>query len=156
MRKYCKICIISLDHPKPHFEWPSRKVGLFIFSPLDSCVIAGPVVTDNGNFIIDAPFGRDHMIDPFVASDFLQAGKSCIIDTFLFGKIMAQIKMLTGVVEVGLFCKMARAAYFGNGVSKTGMLLCTHSVLIFTLLGWLGDCTMERWKSRASQWVINM
>ncbi|KAF8901194.1 ribose-5-phosphate isomerase [Gymnopilus junonius] len=55
---------------------------------------AGPVVTDNGNFVIDAPFGREHMIDPYV--------------------IMAQIKMLTGVVEVGLFCKMAKAAYFGN------------------------------------------
>ncbi|KAF5391024.1 hypothetical protein D9757_003930 [Collybiopsis confluens] len=31
-------------------------------------------------------------------------------------KIMAQIKMLTGVVEVGLFCHMALAAYFGNEV----------------------------------------
>jgi len=28
--------------------------------------------------------------------------------------IMSQIKMLTGVVEVGLFCHMAKAAYFGN------------------------------------------
>ncbi|KAF7369065.1 Ribose-5-phosphate isomerase [Mycena venus] len=28
--------------------------------------------------------------------------------------IMTQIKMLTGVVEVGLFCNMAKAAYFGN------------------------------------------
>jgi len=32
-------------------------------------------------------------------------------------QIMAQIKMLTGVVEVGLFCHMAKAAYFGNEVS---------------------------------------
>ncbi|KJA21776.1 hypothetical protein HYPSUDRAFT_41620 [Hypholoma sublateritium FD-334 SS-4] len=55
---------------------------------------AGPVVSDNGNFIIDAPFSREYMLDPYV--------------------IMAQIKMLTGVVEVGLFCKMAKAAYFGN------------------------------------------
>ncbi|KAF8192964.1 ribose-5-phosphate isomerase [Pholiota molesta] len=55
---------------------------------------AGPVVSDNGNFIIDAPFSRAIMEDPFT--------------------IMAQIKMLTGVVEVGLFCKMAKAAYFGN------------------------------------------
>lgn len=31
-------------------------------------------------------------------------------------QIMAQIKMLTGVVEVGLFCHMAKAAYFGNEV----------------------------------------
>lgn len=35
----------------------------------------------------------------------------------MFTQIMAQIKMLTGVVEVGLFCKMAKAAYFGNAVS---------------------------------------
>ncbi|KAF9479840.1 ribose-5-phosphate isomerase [Pholiota conissans] len=55
---------------------------------------AGPVVSDNGNFIIDAPFSREIMEDPYT--------------------IMAQIKMLTGVVEVGLFCKMAKAAYFGN------------------------------------------
>jgi len=29
--------------------------------------------------------------------------------------------MLTGVVEVGLFCKMARAAYFGNSVSEIAL-----------------------------------
>jgi ribose 5-phosphate isomerase A len=55
---------------------------------------AGPVVSDNGNFIIDAPFDREKMQNPYT--------------------IMAQIKMLTGVVEVGLFCHMAKAAYFGN------------------------------------------
>ncbi|KDQ23302.1 hypothetical protein PLEOSDRAFT_1072706 [Pleurotus ostreatus PC15] len=55
---------------------------------------AGPVVSDNGNFIIDAPFEREHMEKPY--------------------DIMARIKMLTGVVEVGLFCHMAQAAYFGN------------------------------------------
>ncbi|KAJ7595904.1 ribose 5-phosphate isomerase A-domain-containing protein [Mycena floridula] len=55
---------------------------------------AGPVVTDNGNFIIDAPFDKEAMVDPY--------------------PIMTKIKMLTGVVEVGLFCHMAQAAYFGN------------------------------------------
>lgn len=30
---------------------------------------------------------------------------------------MAKMKMITGVVEVGLFCHMAKAAYFGNDVS---------------------------------------
>ncbi|KAF9266626.1 ribose-5-phosphate isomerase [Marasmius fiardii PR-910] len=55
---------------------------------------AGPVVTDNGNFVIDAPFDEEKMKEPY--------------------PIMAQIKMLTGVVEVGLFCHMAAAAYFGN------------------------------------------
>lgn len=55
---------------------------------------AGPVVTDNSNFVIDAPFPRQMMMDP--------------------STILAKIKMLTGVVEVGLFCDMAQAAYFGN------------------------------------------
>lgn len=26
--------------------------------------IAGPIVTDNGNFVIDAPFGQEKMQDP--------------------------------------------------------------------------------------------
>ncbi|OCH92432.1 ribose 5-phosphate isomerase [Obba rivulosa] len=55
---------------------------------------AGPVVSDNGNFIIDAPFPREMMQDPYT--------------------LLTRIKMLTGVVEVGLFCHMAKAAYFGN------------------------------------------
>jgi len=55
---------------------------------------AGPIVTDNGNFIIDAPFDHEVMKEPF--------------------KLLKQIKMLTGVVEVGLFCHMVKAAYFGN------------------------------------------
>lgn len=52
---------------------------------------AGPVVTDNGNFIIDAPFGLIH--DPV--------------------KCLKDVKLITGVVEVGLFCNMAEIAYFG-------------------------------------------
>jgi ribose 5-phosphate isomerase A len=59
---------------------------------------AGPVVTDNGNFVIDAPFDEDRYKDPY--------------------SLLAHIKMLTGVVEVGLFCGMAKAAYFGNQVSQ--------------------------------------
>ncbi|ORX33509.1 ribose 5-phosphate isomerase A-domain-containing protein [Kockovaella imperatae] len=55
---------------------------------------AGPVITDNGNFVIDAPFPVEMMKDP--------AG------------LLRRIKMMTGVVEVGLFCDMAKAAYFGN------------------------------------------
>ncbi|TEB30945.1 ribose-5-phosphate isomerase [Coprinellus micaceus] len=55
---------------------------------------AGPVVTDNGNFVIDAPFEREKMLDP--------------------ASVLKQTKLLTGVVEVGLFCNMAKAAYFGN------------------------------------------
>jgi len=55
---------------------------------------AGPIVTDNGNFVIDAPFDEQTMRDPY--------------------SLLKKIKMLTGVVEVGLFCGMAQAAYFGN------------------------------------------
>jgi ribose 5-phosphate isomerase A len=55
---------------------------------------AGPVVSDNGNFVIDAPFPSHMMEEPYA--------------------LLQRIKMLTGVVEVGLFCHMAKAAYFGN------------------------------------------
>jgi ribose 5-phosphate isomerase len=41
--------------------------------------------------------------------------------------------MLTGVVEVGLFCKMARAAYFGNTVRKK-MECLVRTVLTFVPL----------------------
>lgn len=53
---------------------------------------AGPVLTDNGNFIIDAPFetGRDPH------------------------KLLQDIKALCGVVECGIFAGMAQVAYFGN------------------------------------------
>ncbi|KAG6879406.1 hypothetical protein C0992_002888 [Termitomyces sp. T32_za158] len=55
---------------------------------------AGPVVTDNGNFVIDAPFAREDMLEP--------------------ATMLRKIKLLTGVVEVGLFCNIVKAAYFGN------------------------------------------
>lgn len=32
---------------------------------------AGPVVSDNGNFVIDAPFPRDIMMDPFPVRELL-------------------------------------------------------------------------------------
>lgn len=31
-------------------------------------------------------------------------------------QLLASIKLLTGVVEVGLFCDVVKAAYFGNQV----------------------------------------
>lgn len=55
---------------------------------------AGPVVTDNGNFCIDAPFPEALLRNP--------------------QHLLRQIKLLTGVVEVGLFTDMACAAFFGN------------------------------------------
>ncbi|KAJ7793930.1 ribose 5-phosphate isomerase A-domain-containing protein [Mycena olivaceomarginata] len=94
---------------------------------------AGPVVSDNGNFIIDAPFDLEKMKTPYTASRGIQGFE-------LFPnsapQIMAQIKMLTGVVEVGLFCNMAKAAYFGNEVCalasfKYGVILtvCSRTVV---------------------------
>ena len=53
---------------------------------------AGPVVTDNNNFLIDADFGS--ISDP--------------------GSLHQQIKLLVGVVETGLFVDMAHTAYFGD------------------------------------------
>ncbi|XP_043272389.1 ribose-5-phosphate isomerase [Venturia canescens] len=53
---------------------------------------AGPVVTDNGNFILDwhFPQGLEN-----------------------WSKINTELKLLPGVVETGLFIKMATKAYFG-------------------------------------------
>lgn len=53
---------------------------------------AGPVVTDNGNFVIDAHFGA--IENP--------------------QKLLIELKLLTGVYEVGLFCNMAEKAFFGE------------------------------------------
>lgn len=53
---------------------------------------AGPVVTDNSNFIIDADFGE--IKDPRT--------------------LHRDIKLLVGVVETGLFIDNASKAYFGN------------------------------------------
>lgn len=54
---------------------------------------AGPVITDNGNFIIDAPF-KEGALSPV--------------------ELLNAIKALCGVVECGLFVNMAEVAYFGN------------------------------------------
>lgn len=53
---------------------------------------AGPVVTDNNNFILDADFGQ--IDDP--------------------AKLHDKIKLMVGVVETGLFIDNAAKVYFGN------------------------------------------
>ncbi|XP_035738751.1 ribose-5-phosphate isomerase-like [Vespa mandarinia] len=53
---------------------------------------AGPIITDNGNFILDWHFPQD-------LSD--------------WNKINEEILLMPGVVETGLFIKMANKAYFG-------------------------------------------
>ncbi|KAK9508365.1 hypothetical protein O3M35_005947 [Rhynocoris fuscipes] len=54
---------------------------------------AGPVVTDNGNFVLDWKFPDDKHYN--------------------WDKINTQIKMIPGVVETGLFVNMVDAVYFG-------------------------------------------
>ncbi|CAO3640062.1 unnamed protein product [Mucor fragilis] len=61
---------------------------------------AGPVVTDNGNFVVDADFGQ--LEDP--------------------ASLLREIKLLTGVYEVGLFCQMAAMAYFGEQDGSVNVL----------------------------------
>ncbi len=83
---------------------------------------AGPIVTDNGNFVIDAPFDEQTMRDPYSVRTHLVPNGSLFVDAVNFPtsnilQLLKKIKMLTGVVEVGLFCGMAQAAYFGNAVS---------------------------------------
>ncbi|KAI9205899.1 ribose 5-phosphate isomerase A-domain-containing protein [Polychytrium aggregatum] len=53
---------------------------------------AGPVVTDNGNFVVDADFGL------------IRSPR----------ELNQQLISIPGIVETGLFCAMAKAAYFGN------------------------------------------
>ena len=40
--------------------------------------------------------------------------RTCGIMTDNRLQLLHEIKLITGVVEVGLFCHMAKAAYFGN------------------------------------------
>ncbi|KAG6888089.1 ribose-5-phosphate isomerase rki1 [Termitomyces sp. Mi166 len=77
----------ALGSPNAVLRMAVKKASVF-------CTAAGPVVTDNGNFVIDAPFEREDMLDP--------------------AAVLKKIKLLTGVVEVGLFCNIVKAAYFGN------------------------------------------
>lgn len=54
--------------------------------------LQGPVVTDNGNFILDWNFPQD------------------ITD---WNKINQEISLIPGVIETGLFINMAEKAFFG-------------------------------------------
>lgn len=54
---------------------------------------AGPVVTDNGNFILDWKEYRQDLE---------------------WGNVDREMKMIPGVVETGLFVGMAKKAYFGT------------------------------------------
>lgn len=84
---------------------------------------AGPVVTDNGMFVIDAVFSPAQMsrvgeVRPRPSHAFhppLLSTQVMLMHARLgLSQLLTKIKMLTGVVEVGLFVGMAKAAYFGN------------------------------------------
>ncbi|GFZ49048.1 Ribose-5-phosphate isomerase [Saitozyma sp. JCM 24511] len=94
---YAKVLTNLADMGSPA-TLPSGKPGLTLRM---GKMKAGPVVSDNGMFIIDAPFPPELMAKP--------------------EELLHKIKMLTGVVEVGLFCNMARAAYFGNEASRLSL-----------------------------------
>lgn len=59
---------------------------------------AGPVVTDNGGFIIDADFGK--IAEPEL--------------------LESKLRAVVGIVETGLFVKMACHAYFGEEDGSVG------------------------------------
>lgn len=60
---------------------------------------AGPVITDNNNFLLDADFGEIN--DPVTLHN--------------------KIKALVGVVETGLFTGMAQKAYFGEETGEVSL-----------------------------------
>ena len=68
---------------------------------------AGPVVTDNGNFVIDVDFG---VIDGNTPPKWVRLKFLCLDPETLNTKL----KMIPGIVETGLFVKMATVAYFGQ------------------------------------------
>lgn len=78
--------------------FPTASIQLRMATPTDK---AGPVVTDNGNLIIDCDFGP-------------------IEHPFLLYK---EIKCLSGILDVGLFCKMADSAYIGHLEDSNGDIL---------------------------------
>ena len=66
---------------------------------------AGPVITDNGNFVVDWKYDRT------TAGDKTSSEWKALSD---------QIKLIPGVVETGIFAGMIQAAYFGQ---KDGSVL---------------------------------
>jgi len=75
---------------------------------------AGPCVTDNGNFIIDAPF-KDGAIVSASSGDLPAKGKG-IGDTPTVERLAELIKAIVGVVDHGIFCNVnvkPVIAYFG-------------------------------------------
>ncbi|KAI8890131.1 ribose-5-phosphate isomerase [Backusella circina FSU 941] len=82
------IALSSIKHSLQYL-FPDARIKLRMATPSDK---AGPVVTDNGNLILDCDFGP-------------------ISDC---SGLYKEIKCLSGVLDVGLFCNMANTAYIGQ------------------------------------------
>lgn len=79
---------------------------------------AGPVVTDQGNFILDAT-GFDE------GESFCKANNDPIFDAIVVSELLrcpsllgSELKQITGVVETGLFYGLVDEAYFGYIVGR--------------------------------------
>lgn len=74
-------------------------------------------------------------------------------------QLLTRIKMLTGVVEVGLFCHMAKAVYFGNEVRLPLTLphrpLASHRSSKYSRITWYRTArspqngTTAKWRTTA-------
>ena len=64
---------------------------------------AGPVVTDNGNLLLDWTFNLTELKQ-----------KLALEDKALWQAVNARLLGLAGVVDTGLFVDMAKVAYFGD------------------------------------------
>ena len=69
---------------------------------------AGPVVTDNGNFILDWTFDLAFLKTTEAGQ---QSGDN---DLALWKSVNTALCCTAGVVDTGLFVKMANIAYFGK------------------------------------------
>ena len=65
---------------------------------------AGPVVTDNGNFILDWVFNLDEIREP--------ANLVGINDCSVWQRVNTELCCMAGVVDTGLFVNMEKLAYF--------------------------------------------
>jgi len=74
---------------------------------------AGPVVTDNSNFILDWTFDLEQLRS--------KMGCSADDDSQLWSKVNTDLCCMAGVVDTGLFVGMANVAYYGNADGSVEM-----------------------------------
>lgn len=65
---------------------------------------AGPVVTDNGNFLLDWTFDAGDLKQRLDIADDLQ----------LWQEVNSRLFEIAGVIDTGLFVGMAKKAYYGD------------------------------------------